>query len=247
MIPKYHRCASIPCTDCCGNSPTPTRTRPPPFSWLHFFSLYLFPTLYQWLEYLCGFLPSTVASSCRQLSQVWQRQFKTCSLFQEKPQPPKPRWDPTSSQTALLCPCKDTETPWFNVFSSACQGFTSYPPAPTTSLVLHFQHCCPSCQHICALIIIPKHNAGSFSSLTPNSMLSTAPTHLPPLLPRQLRQGWHCQDKLRCRAGALGSQSPIQQGQGAGAVLLRSSWVRLSPQPLPQPKCNTDLCRTCPE
>lgn len=151
MIPKYHRCASIPCTDCCGNSPTPTRTRPPPFSWLHFFSLYLFPTLYQWLEYLCGFLPSTVASSCRQLSQVWQRQFKTCSLFQEKPQPPKPRWDPTSSQTALLCPCKDTETPWFNVFSSACQGFTSYPLAPTTSLVLHFPALLPLLPaHLCS-------------------------------------------------------------------------------------------------
>lgn len=35
----------------------------------------------------------------RQLSQVWQRWFKTCSFFQETPQPPKPRWDPTNSQT----------------------------------------------------------------------------------------------------------------------------------------------------
>lgn len=75
------------------------------------------------------------------------------------------------------------------------------------------QHCCPSCQHICALRVIPKHNPGSFSSLTHNSMLNTAPTPPGPcctLLP------WAGEAGL-----ALPGQAQVQEHWGARAPFSR--------------------------
>lgn len=56
------------------------------------FSLLFFSTLYQWLEYLCGFLPSTVASSWQAAVTGMAEMVQNLLSFPgEKPQPPKPR------------------------------------------------------------------------------------------------------------------------------------------------------------
>lgn len=87
----------------------------------------IFSTLYQWLEYLCGFLPLTTASSWQAAVTGMAEMVQNLLPFRRHHSLPNPHGTPPiPRQTALLCPCQATESPWFSVLSSASQGFTSH-------------------------------------------------------------------------------------------------------------------------